>query len=133
MIAGEIGGVKSSVEKSTPVTYLHLKIKQGGSLQLPVPSDHTCLVYVFQGAGSLGPREQSKLVGPQNYVIFEGNGNLVEASNANENTWEFLLLAGKPFKEPIAHQGPFVMNTREELRQAFQDFQRGTFGHMEDD
>lgn len=64
--------------------------------------------------------------------MLKEDGDYVEIQNG-EKAADFLLLYGKPFKEPVAHHGPFVMNTQEEIMQAFKDLQLGKFGEMYDD
>jgi len=133
IIAGEYGGLKASVNKSTPMTYLHVKLQKNASFQIPFPANYNCLVYVFEGTGWFGPADNKKKVESLTYGLFANEGNLIEAENQQDNTLEFLLIGGKPFNEPFAHHGPFVMNTQAELMQAFRDYQAGTFGHMDDE
>lgn len=131
VIAGELGDAKSTVKKATPLSYFHLKIQAGGRISIPSPKDHTCLTYIFEGEATLGPSDAQRKVPSNRYAIFEKDGDSVEIENQGSGLLQLLLLEGKPFGEPIAHQGPFVMNTRDELRQAFIDYQRGLFGRMD--
>jgi quercetin 2,3-dioxygenase len=91
----------------------------------PVPAGHTALVYAFEGAGRIGDAGEARsLRAGQLALLGEGDAARAAASPAG---LRFLLLAARPLGEPIARYGPFVMNTREEIQKAVEDFRNGTF------
>jgi redox-sensitive bicupin YhaK (pirin superfamily) len=127
VIAGESLGESARIDTRVPIQMLHFTIQPGGSLLQAVPAEQSGLVYVFKGKATIGSEQravaegQAALLGPGDSV------NLGVANDASEPA-EILLLSGKPLHEPVARYGPFVMNTREEIEQAFRDFQSGRFG-----
>jgi redox-sensitive bicupin YhaK (pirin superfamily) len=86
-----------------------------------VPAGHTALAYLFEGEASFGDQTASAV----NMITF-GDGDHLRVKTGKEGA-RFMLIAGKPFREPIAPYGPFVMNTREEIQQALSDLRNGTF------
>jgi len=123
VVAGEAEGVKGPVQGiATAPTYLDINVPQGQKYTQAVPEGHTVIVYVFVGEGEFGPAP-GKLI-PTGHLGVFSDGNVIELS-ATTSACRFLLIAGKPIKEPIARHGPFVMNTREEITQAFMDYQSG--------
>jgi len=126
VIAGEYDGVAGAVKGiATNPTYLDVTLPKGFSFKQSIPQGHTVFAYVFEGEGSFGPNETAQKVPLSHLAVFE-DGEFVEAQ-ANNSDCRFLLVSGKPLNEPIARRGPFVMNTREELQQAFMDYQMGRF------
>jgi len=132
IIAGRVNDVKSNVEKATPMSIFHVKLDSKSIWRHLIPRDHNAIVYMMEGPGLFGPENQRKEVTKNQYAVLNEDGDQLEVFNPSEKTLEFMMLEGKPFKEPFAHQGPFVMNTKEELREAAMDFQRGLFGEMEE-
>lgn len=116
---GETGPVQGIV---TDPTYLDVRLDAAGRFETSVPVDHTAFVYVYEGRGVVGatPVPQKTLA-----VLSEGATIKAEASDAG---FRFLCIAAKPLREPIARYGPFVMNTREEIVQAFEDYRNGNLG-----
>jgi len=117
IVAGEAFGVTGPVETTSPVTYVRLTVRPRGRAELPVPDGHTALVYVLRGSIE-GGASAGQL------VEYERTGGPIVVASDGEA--EVLVLAGAPLGEPIARYGPFVMNTRAELIQAFEDYERGT-------
>ena len=105
-------------------TYLDICVPKSSKLLYEVEADYTCLAYVFNGNVHFGSKSDG-IIGPETVVLF-GTGEEVSAFPAEEGC-RFLLISGKPLKEPVAWRGPIVMNTDEELRQAFSDYHAGTF------
>ncbi len=122
VVAGEHAGIAGAVsEIATRPLFLDVRLPPGAAIAQPVTAGHAAFAYVYAGAGTLGGRPLSRgLLG----VL--SDGDLVEA-RAGEDGLRFLLLAARPIREPVARYGPFVMNTREEILQAFADFQSGRF------
>ncbi|MGE5286369.1 MAG: pirin family protein [Micromonosporaceae bacterium] len=131
VIAGSLAGHEGPGVTYTPITYLHATVAPGARLGLPWPRDFNALVYVLSGRGTAGP-EARPLDEGQLAVFGPGEALTVTAADgqplASAQGWEILLLGGLPIREPIARYGPFVMNTREEIIQAFEDFQAGRMG-----
>ncbi|MBI9049321.1 MAG: pirin family protein [Anaerolineaceae bacterium] len=122
VIAGEIDGVQGPVnEIAAQPLYMDVSMSPNSTFEHAVPSDHTCMAYVFSGSGKSASQE---LHSPQ-MIIFE-DGESVSFETQSE-PMRFILIAGAPFNEPIVPYGPFVMNTREEIMQALDDLKKGTF------
>ncbi len=128
VIAGEALGQKAVIETRTPIVYLHYRIKSGGSITQQVPHNHNAFAYVIDGAGKFGAEGED--AGDGQMVLFAPDGDEVRISNpaGAESELELLLIAGLPLHEPVARYGPFVMNTREEIYQAIEDYREGRMG-----
>jgi redox-sensitive bicupin YhaK (pirin superfamily) len=130
VIAGRMGGHAGPGNTYTPITMVHATIAPGGRLVLPWDADANGLVYVLAGRGRVGPGGQPVRTG-QLAVLGAGDAVAIEADKTQDSptpNLDVLLLGGRPIGEPVAHYGPFVMNTRAELAQAFEDFQNGRMG-----
>jgi quercetin 2,3-dioxygenase len=124
VIAGEAFGVKSQVFTKTPTMYLDMKMEPGSSLvDFPIPTEFNAFMYVCEGEVTVANHKE---VGTHGSCVVLTDGDSVTAKAGPEGG-RFLLIAGEPLNEPIAQSGPFVMNTREELMQAYRDFQEGKF------
>ncbi len=123
VIAGSFSGAAGPVKGIvTDPVYLDVRLDASGRFETTVPEDHTAFVYVYQGQGSVG----TTMLGPKTLAILS-RGHAIRAS-AGDSDFRFLCIAARPLKEPIARYGPFVMNTREEIHQAFEDFRNGRLG-----
>ena len=123
VIAGSFRGVAGPVSGIvTEPVYLDVRLKPGGRFETTVPEDHTAFVYVYEGSGAVG----SIPMRPQNLGILSRGDAIV--ARATDTDFQFLCIAARPLNEPIARYGPFVMNTREEIHQAFDDFRNGRLG-----
>jgi len=131
IIAGELAGHKGPGVTWTPITYLHATVSPDAELALQWPRDFNALVYVLAGRGLVGP-EQGPLDEGQLAIFGPGDGVLLRAAKtqpvAAQSGWEILILGGLPIREPVARYGPFVMNTREEIVEAVDDFRAGRLG-----
>jgi quercetin 2,3-dioxygenase len=130
VIAGEVAGHQGPGITYTPISLLHATLAPGARLELPWRPDFNALVYVLAGSGSVGTRRQPVRMG-QLAVYGPGDVLSVEAAAGQERRHQqldILVLGGQPIREPVAAYGPFVMNTRQELIQAFEDFQAGRLG-----
>jgi quercetin 2,3-dioxygenase len=112
----------------------HATVQPGAQLSLPWRPDYNALVYVLSGHGTVGS-EARPIRGGQLAVFGPGDRITLAASqsqDANRPALEVVLLGGAPIREPVAHYGPFVMNTKEELIQAIEDYQSGRLGVIPD-
>ena len=128
VIAGEALGQKAVIETRTPIIYLHYRIKPGGSVIQQMPRTYNGFAYVIDGQGKFGTESEHAEDGQM--VLFTQDGDEVRIENAPDakTTLEVLLIAGLPLSEPVARYGPFVMNTREEIYQAIEDYRLGRMG-----
>jgi redox-sensitive bicupin YhaK (pirin superfamily) len=125
IICGELKGEKGPVQGIViDPEYLDVAVPPHTAAALPVKAGHRVFAYVLEGKACFDQQRDS-LIGPESAVLF-GDGDELAVSTSDAPV-RFLLLAGKPLREPVAWGGPIVMNTREELRQAFQEYQDGTF------
>jgi len=125
VICGEAGGVKGPVQDIIiDPEYLDISLPAGSRFEHPTQRGHNVFAYVIGGGGHFSAAEEP-LVNNGNLVLFE-DGDLVQASSAAEGL-RFLLISGKPIREPVAWAGPIVMNTEEELETAFEEYRNGTF------
>jgi redox-sensitive bicupin YhaK (pirin superfamily) len=122
LVAGEFNGTRGPVtEIAAAPLYMDVKLAPASKFILPIPSGHTVLAYVFEGAGEFG----DQVVESVSMVVFNDDGDQIEVKS--ETGMQFMLIAGAPFKEPIFPYGPFVMNTKEEIEQTIQELRNGTF------
>ncbi len=130
VIAGELSGASGPGDTHTPIVYLHATVAPGARLELPWRPDFNALAYVLAGTGSAG-EERRPIATGQLAVFGPGDAIVLDAAptqDAHTPELEVLLLGGAPIREPVAWYGPFVMNTRDELIQAFEDYQAGRLG-----
>jgi redox-sensitive bicupin YhaK (pirin superfamily) len=130
IIAGDLAGRSGPGSTHTPITYAHVSLSPGAQITVPWNPAFNSLVYVLGGRGYAGserrPAEAHQLV-----VFGDGDTVTVGAADAQPEdspNLEVLLLGGLPICEPIAHYGPFLMNTRAEIVQAVEDYQSGRMG-----
>jgi redox-sensitive bicupin YhaK (pirin superfamily) len=114
------------IDTHTPVIYQDWSVEPGADVTVNVPADHNALVYVFEGSTLVGDKAREIRDGQ---LAVLGAGDTVRLRGASGNG-RLLLLAGVPHGEPVAHYGPFVMNTQDELIQAVRDFQSGRMGEI---
>jgi redox-sensitive bicupin YhaK (pirin superfamily) len=130
VIAGDVAGHTGPGSTHTPISLVHATLQPGAQLDLPWPTDFNALVYVLSGAGSVGAEGRPIHSGQ---LIVHGSGDAItlradQVQEARHNGLDVLILGGRPIREPVAAHGPFVMNTREELIQAFDDYEAGRLG-----
>ena len=130
VIAGEVAGHKGPGSTQTPITMVHATLAPGAQLRLPWRTDYNALVYTLNGKGTVGDSAQPVQMG-QLAVLVDGSTLVITADQNQESrspTMDILILGGEPIRESVAWMGPFVMNTKAEVIQAFEDFQKGLLG-----
>ena len=132
VIAGELAGHRGPGITRTPITFLHATLSPGAELSLPWRRDFNALVYALSGAGTVGA-EGRPLHSGQLAVMGKGDVVTIGASSAQESRapdLDVLVLGGRPIGEPVAWYGPFVMNTKDEVLRAMEDFRAGRLGRI---
>ena len=123
VVAGDYQGHHGPARTFTPINVWDLRLNAGARVVLPPPDGHTVALVVLQGTVVVNDAESANI---DEVVVFEqGRGEVAIAASSDA---KLLLLSGEPLNEPIVGHGPFVMNTTDEIRQAFVDFQRGLLG-----
>lgn len=123
IVLGELFGAKSKIETLFPVFYFHLKLKAGARLSVPTDITHNAFMYVIDGSIETAGQ---KRINKNQVALYERGSSLVEIFSEKES--EILLLGGKPHNEPVYAYGPFVMNTEEEIRRCYSNYQKGLMG-----
>lgn len=130
VIAGDLAGHPGPGITHTPMTLLHATLSPGARLSLPWRSDYNALAYVLAGSGTVGTEGWPVQTGQ--LAVFGPGGVVTAAAAARQESrnpnLDLLVLGGAPIREPVAWMGPFVMNTRAEVVQAFEDYQAGRLG-----
>jgi redox-sensitive bicupin YhaK (pirin superfamily) len=132
VIAGSLGDVEGPGSTHTPITVLHVTLLPGGTLELPWNPRYNALSYVLAGKGTVGV-DRHEIAEGQMAVLIDGDTIVLSANESQDsrtNAFEVLILGGEPIREPVAAYGPFVMNTRAELQQAFEDYEAGQLGQI---
>ncbi len=127
VIAGDYEGNKGPASTFSPINMFNVRLKKGAKTQLTFPAHYTTSILAVEGSVKVNETEN---VLQDHFALFANDGDTF-ALEALEDT-VVLVLSGEPLNEPIAAYGPFVMNTQEELVEAFQDFNTGKFGYLED-
>lgn len=122
VISGEYEGVRGVTPHHIQATLLDVKLDEGQSIEIPVREDETVFVFLIEGAGMLDGE-----IFEEKSALLLDEGELVEVSALPGEVLGFFLASAPPLHEPVAWGGPIVMNTREELRLAFDELRAGTF------
>ena len=117
--SGPITGV------TTDPTYLDVHLPAGARFEHAVNSEYSVFVYPYEGRVDIGPTGSARPLNSQSAGVLTAGGDRIEVTAAGPEGARFLVLAGRPLREPIVQYGPFVMNTRQEIEQAVRDFQSG--------
>ena len=130
VIAGAVDGHAGPGSTHTPMTFVHASLEPGARMELPWDVESNALVYVLSGRGRVGV--EGRPIGMGQAAVLGAGDYLTVAAEATQESrsprLEVVVLGGRPLREPIAWAGPFVMNTRAEVLEAYQDYQRGSFG-----
>lgn len=127
IIAGNYGNSEGPAKTFTPVHLMNAKLNKGGRAAFSFPSHYNTAILVIEGDIVVN-RMEKVLV--DHFALFENDGEYFEIEASNKAV--VLVLSGEPIVEPIAAHGPFVMNTKQELMQAYDDFNQGKFGYLDD-
>jgi redox-sensitive bicupin YhaK (pirin superfamily) len=123
VIAGEFDGHRGPAQTATPIDLWDVRIDAGKSARFTLPEGHTIVAAILEGTVEVNGERIARAT---DVVVFgEEGGEIVFEAN---NDAKLIIMSGEPIDEPVAQQGPFVMNTQDELRQAFVDYQSGRFG-----
>lgn len=126
VIAGRVDEVLGPiVQPATDPLYLDVTLQPGSRWQYPLLDGHNAFAYVFEGEANLGEGADARTVAQHELAVLGGGESLQLEAGASGA--RLILVAGRPLREPVARHGPFVMNTREQLMQAFVDYQEGRF------
>jgi len=129
VIAGtvEVDGVvtKGPIEGvTTDPTYLDVTLPAGARFSHPVNGEYSAFLYPYEGRVDVGPNGSARALNSHSAGVLTSGGDRIEVTAGPEGA-RFLVLAGRPLREPVVQYGPFVMNTRQEIEQAVRDFQSG--------
>jgi redox-sensitive bicupin YhaK (pirin superfamily) len=130
VIAGELDGHAGPGSTHTPITIVHATLSPGASVTVPWRRDFNALAYVLGGAGTVGAKQRPIHTGQ--LAVFEDGDTLTLSADQKQESrtpnFDVVLLGGQPIREPVSMAGPFVMNTRREVMQAFEDYNAGRLG-----
>lgn len=127
VIAGNFNGVSGVASTFSPINMLNIKLNKGGNVNLSFPSHYNTVLLIVEGHATINQTEEA----PTDHLVLMANDGENFNITASEDSI-VLILSGEPIMEPIAAHGPFVMNTRQEIVQAFEDFYNGKFGYLEE-
>ncbi|MDQ0217706.1 pirin family protein [Peribacillus cavernae] len=123
VIAGEYNGIIGPASTFTPMNMYDVRLNRNGKATMSLRSDYNTGIFILKGSVEIN---EERNVSAQQFVLFKNEGEDILLKATSENAI-ILVLNGEPLNEPIAHRGPFVMNTEEELIQAYKDYQDGLF------
>ncbi len=130
IIAGAVGENEGPGSTYTPITLVHATVSPGASLTVPWRPDFNALVYTMAGDGTVGDEKRPISLGQ--LAVFGAGDSITVSANESQDSrspeLDVLILGGQPIREPVAAYGPFVMNTKAELVQAYEDYQAGRLG-----
>ena len=125
VIAGVVGDARGPISQpATDPLYLDIGLEAGRSWEYVLPEGHNAFAYVFEGEAVIGDGDDARKLGTHEMAVL-GGGDVFKATASSAA--RLILVAGRPLREPVVRYGPFVMNTKQEIMQAFVDFQEGRF------
>lgn len=131
VVSGSSLDVAAKIETITPIVFLDVRMEPGAEFVQTIPDGYNAMLYFYSGSAVVGATESTVSEGQAAIIDTKSSTESIVSVRCDSNSHaKFLLLAGQPINEPIARYGPFVMNTREELQQAFRDFHDGKMGEL---
>lgn len=127
VVAGNYKGTEGIASVFSPMELYNIKLKKGGKTTISLPARYNTGILAVKGSVKINDKASA---GVDRFVLFENDGENIDLQAEDDAV--LLVLSGEPLNESIVAGGPFVMNTREELYQAFEDFEEGKFGHLDD-
>lgn len=127
IIAGEYKGVKGPAFTFTPIHLFVLRLRKGAVATFSLPKNYNTGLLIMEGSIMINEKDEATV---NRFVLFNNDGTEIRI-NALEDS-SCLLMSGEPIDEPIVPYGPFLMNTKEEIRKAYEDYESGKFGQLED-
>lgn len=125
VIAGSFKGAKGPASTFTPIEMYDIRLKAGAATSFEIPASYNTMLLVTKGGITINGSQEARY---KDFVLFENKGEQI-ALQATEDSYVFVI-AGEPIEEPIAHYGPFLMNTQEEIRESIESFNAGKFGQL---
>ena len=126
VIAGEYKGIKGPAKSFTPIEMYNVRLNRNSTVSLSLPENYNTGFLVIEGEITIS----NKTIKTDHFVLFANDGTDIEIKAENDAV--ILILSGEPINEAIFPYGPFVMNSKEEIIQAYTDFDNGLFGYLED-
>jgi hypothetical protein len=127
VIAGNLNGVKGPANTFTPIELYNVRLKKGAQLQFDLPASYNTGILVIEGEARFSNSETAPT---DSFVLFANEGETINIEATEDCV--LLVLSGQPIDEPIFAYGPFLMNSKEEVQQAYDDFRQGKFGTLEE-
>lgn len=126
IIAGELNGNTGAASTFTSVHLYNIRLKAGGKFNFSLPASYNSAILILEGSAMINGESASA----NQFLLFKNEGEEINVETSTDSI--LLVLSGEPINEPIAHYGPFVMNTQAEIMEAIDDFNSGKFGFLED-
>lgn len=125
IIAGELNGNTGAASTFTSVHLYNIRLKAGGKFNFSLPASYNSAILILEGSAMINGESASA----NQFLLFKNEGEEINVETSTDSI--LLVLSGEPIHEPIAHYGPFVMNTQAEIMEAIDDFNSGKFGFLE--
>jgi hypothetical protein len=133
VIAGSSHGTDAIITTHSPIMYMHYTLEKSKKASQTIPADFVAFAYVLRGAGTFGPNKQETKEGQMAVYAVDTSEGEAEFEATSDETLSFVLIGGKPLNEPVVRKRFFVMNTQEEIDQAFEDWESGKMGQIQHD
>ena len=127
VLVGEINGTKSKVQTYSPVSIFDIQFTKPDMTKFNIDKEQNLMIYIIDG--QLQFNEEDKIAHKGDMIYFDQSSDEIQLTSISEKG-SYLVLAGKPLKEPVARYGPFVANTEGEIKQAMMDYQEGKMGSL---